>query len=61
MFIVYFIGSVFCGWLITRSEESYKVCVSCACALLIVCDLETSKLGGLGPIWTVAPEKKLSV
>jgi hypothetical protein len=25
---------------------------------LIVCDLETSKRGGLGPIWTVLSQKK---
>jgi hypothetical protein len=32
-----FVGSGLCDGLITRSEESYRVCVC-----LIVCDLETS-------------------
>ena len=25
---------------------------------VIVCDLETLKRGGLGPIWAIAPQKK---
>jgi hypothetical protein len=33
-----------CDGLVTRSDEYYRVCVC-------VCDLETSKLGGLVPIW----------
>jgi hypothetical protein len=37
--------------LVTRSEESYRVCV---CVCLIVCNLETSKSGDLGPSWAVA-------
>jgi hypothetical protein len=31
------------------------------CVCLIVCDLETSKQGTLSPIWTVEPQKKMSV
>ena len=36
---------------ITRSGESYWEYVT-------VCDLGTSKRGGLGPIWGIAPEEK---
>jgi hypothetical protein len=32
-----------------------------ACVRLIVRDLETSKRGGLGPIWAVPPQKKLLI
>ena len=42
--------SFFCEGLITRAEESYRVRVS-------VCDLETSKGGGLGAIWFLATQK----
>ena len=47
VFFVCFVGSGLCEELITRSEDSYCVCVSnCVCvrarACLIVCDLETS-------------------
>jgi hypothetical protein len=38
-----------CDELVTRSEESYPVCV---CPTL--CDLETSTLGG--PSWAAAPQ-----
>ena len=55
VFIVCGAGSDLCDGLITRSEESYWVCV---CVCVSVCDLQTSKQGGLGPIWTVAPQKK---
>jgi len=44
-----FVGSDFYDELITRSQESYRVCV-CVCMCLIVCDLETSKRSGLGPL-----------
>ena len=40
-----------CDGLVTRSDEYYRVCVC-------VCDLETSKLGGLVPIWAVAPQNR---
>jgi hypothetical protein len=40
---------------ITRLDESYRLCV---CVCLIVCDLESSQGGGLGPSWTVAPQKR---
>jgi hypothetical protein len=41
--------------LITRAEE-----FCCVCVFLNVCNAETSKRGGLGPIWAVAPEQKES-
>ena len=38
------LSSRLCNELITRSEESYRVCVCvCVCVCLVVCDLETSK------------------
>ena len=52
MFVVCCVGSGLCDELITRSEESYWVCVS-----LIVRDLQTSKRGGLGPSWAVGLQK----
>ena len=53
VFVVCCAGSFLCDELITRSEESIRVCV-CVC----VCDLETSKGGDLYSIWAVAPRKK---
>jgi hypothetical protein len=47
------VGSGFCDELITRSGESYQVCVC-----LILCELETSKRGCLGPSWATAPQEK---
>jgi len=52
-------GSGLCDELPTRSEESYRMCVHvfvcvCVCVYmcvcLIVCDVEKSVRGGLGPI-----------
>jgi len=43
----------------TRSEESYQVCV-CVCVSLIVCDLETSKRGALGPSWATVSQKNIT-
>jgi hypothetical protein len=40
---------------ITRSEKSYRVCV---CVGLILCYIETSKRGSLGPILAVALQRK---
>ena len=37
------VGSGLCDELITRSEESYSVCV-CVSVCLIVCDLQPSKI-----------------
>jgi hypothetical protein len=42
--------------LITRAEDFCRVCV-----FLIVCDVETSKRGGIGPIWAVATLPKGSL
>jgi hypothetical protein len=60
MFVMCCVGSGLCDGLISRSEESYSVCV---CVCLIVCDLETltvrrprSELGFL--LWR-APQQKL--
>jgi len=50
MFVLCCVVSALCDGSIARSEESYRVCV---CMCLIVCDLETSKLDGLGPVWAV--------
>jgi hypothetical protein len=41
VFVMCCVGSYLCNELITRSEESYRVCV---CVCLIVCDLETSTM-----------------
>jgi hypothetical protein len=51
------VGSSHYDELITRSEESYRMCV-CVCVCVIVCDLETSIKGGLGPSRAVAPQKE---
>jgi len=32
-------------------------CGVCVCVCLIVCGLETSKRGGLGPMWAVGLQK----
>jgi len=45
-----------CDGLNTRAEEFCWVCV-----FLIVCDVETSKRSGLGPIWAVATQQKGSL
>jgi hypothetical protein len=46
------VGSSLCEELITRSEESYRVC-------LIVCDLETSNVRRPRPDWgSYATQKK---
>jgi hypothetical protein len=49
VFVVWYVGSGLSDVLITRSEESYRVCV---------CDLETSKSGCLDPIRVVAPQNR---
>ena len=41
------VGSGFCDKIITRSEEDYQACVT----------KKPLQLGGLGPIWAVAPQK----
>ena len=52
-------GSGLCDVMVTRSEELYRVCVCvCARARACVCDLETSRIWQLGPIWTVASQKE---
>jgi hypothetical protein len=38
------------GWSLVQSPAG--------CVCLIVCDLESPKRGGLGPIWAVAPRQK---
>jgi hypothetical protein len=43
VFVVCCLGNDLCDGLITRSEESYRVCV-CVCACIIVCELETSTM-----------------
>ena len=54
LFVVCCVGSGLCDGLISCSEESYRgrVC-------LIVCSLETSKKGGLGPTLAVAPQQEV--
>jgi hypothetical protein len=44
--VVFFVVSGLCDELITRSEESYRVCV---CVCLNVCDIETSTVRWAGP------------
>jgi hypothetical protein len=51
VFVVCCVGSGLCDELITKSEESYRVCVC-----VTVCDLETSKKSGLGASWAVATQ-----
>jgi len=42
MFVMFRVGSGLCEELITRSEESFRVCVCvCVCVCVIVCDIET--------------------
>ena len=48
VFAVSSVGSVLCDLLITRAEESYRVCV-CVCVCLIVYDPETSTTRRSGP------------
>jgi hypothetical protein len=38
------VGSGLCDELITRTEESYHVCV-CVCVRLIICEVATSTMG----------------
>ena len=45
-----FSGRGLCDDLITRPEESYRL------RRVVVCDLETSELGGHGPLWADAPK-----
>lgn len=47
MFVVYRVSSGFCDEVIARSQDSHQV-------RLIVCDLETSAIGGLVQSLTVA-------
>ena len=49
-FVVCSVGSSLCNELITRSEESYRVCVY----LWVI--YKTSTLRRLHPTWTVAPQ-----
>ena len=56
MFIVCCVGSSFCDEMITYSVESYQVCV-CVCVWLCVI-YKIAKLGSLGPIWVLVPQKK---
>ena len=52
------VGNGLCDKVTTHTEESYWVCVCvCVCVFLIVCNLETSKQGRLGPEWAVVPQK----
>ena len=53
LFVISCVGSGIYDGLITRSEETYHVCVD-----VNVCDLETSKRGGLGSFWAASPQKE---
>ena len=57
VFVVCCVGSGLCGGVVICSEESYRVCV-CVWLSNFVCNLETSKWSGLGPIWAVARQKE---
>ena len=46
--VVFCVGSDLCDGLITRPEESYRLCV-CVCVCVCVCDLETSTTGFPSP------------
>jgi len=45
-------GRGLCDELVTRPEESYRLCC------VVVCDLETSWMRSHGPRWAAAPQKK---
>jgi len=45
-------SGVLCYKLITHPEESYRLCC------VVACDIRTSKSGGPGPRWAVAPQEK---
>ena len=64
VFVVCCVGSGLCDGLITRSEESYRVCVCvcvCVCVGLIVCNLETITLRLSWPmLGCCATEKEIS-
>jgi hypothetical protein len=53
VFVVCCVSNGLWNELITHSEESYWLCVC-----LIVCDLETSTLSGIGWSWAVVPQRK---
>jgi hypothetical protein len=58
--VMCYVGSDLCDELITRSEESYRVCVF-VCVCVCVCDLEIKQIGSLGLSWNVVPQKEKSV
>jgi hypothetical protein len=49
------VGSGLCNGLVTRSEDSYQVCVRVSACTVIY---RIVKRGGLGPIGAVAPQKR---
>ena len=57
VFCVCCVGSGLCEELITRSEETYRVCV-CVCVCLIACDVETSTTKRPRPDLTYSVTKK---
>jgi hypothetical protein len=66
VFVVCCVGSGICDELITRSEESYLVCVCvcvcvCARACLIVCDLGTSTIRWSKPDLGSCEQRRKSV
>jgi hypothetical protein len=59
VFVVSCVGSGLCVELVTRSEESYRVCVCvCVCVSLIVCDIETTTLRRSRPELGYSAEEK---
>lgn len=62
VFVVCCLGSGLWNEIISRSEESYRARAPvCVCLSVFVCDLETAKQGGLGPIWVVAPQNMMYI
>jgi len=60
VFVVCCVGSGLSDGLLTRSEESYRVCVRvrvCVCVQLFVVIWKPQRGGGLGPIWALASQK----
>jgi hypothetical protein len=55
VFVLCYVGSGLCDKLITRSEESYRVCVC-----LIAFDIETATTRRLGPIGAVVLQENKS-
>lgn len=54
MFVVPLVCSGLCEGLVGRSEEFLPGLYVC----LVMCDLEDSTVGGLGPIFVLAPRNK---